>query len=148
MKVKSLSPVQLSATPWTAAYQAPPSMGVSRQECWSGVPLPSPCQSSKTLLNLVLKGKAETRAYLTSFLIPSLWSSLGALFMFSLRLATEIACITLWIIIICSLASLPNTLPLGSLRVKILNNIVPPRPGELHTIDNSVYRLVFCLFFF
>ena len=42
MKVKSLSHVQLSATPWTAAYQAPPSMGFSRQEYWSGVPLPSP----------------------------------------------------------------------------------------------------------
>ena len=34
--------VRLFATPWTAAYQAPPSMGVSRQEYWSGVPLPSP----------------------------------------------------------------------------------------------------------
>ena len=42
VKVKSLSRVQLLATPWTAAYQAPPSMGFSRQECWSGVPLPSP----------------------------------------------------------------------------------------------------------
>ena len=42
MKVKSLSRVQLLATPWSAAYQAPPSMGFSRQECWSGVPLPSP----------------------------------------------------------------------------------------------------------
>ena len=42
MKVKSLSGVQLFATPWTAAYQAPPSMGFSRQEYWSGVPLPSP----------------------------------------------------------------------------------------------------------
>ena len=41
MKVKLLSCVQLIATPWTAAYQAPPSMGVSRQEYWSGVPLPS-----------------------------------------------------------------------------------------------------------
>ena len=41
-KVKSLSRVQLLATPWTAAYQAPPSMGFSRQEYWSGVPLPSP----------------------------------------------------------------------------------------------------------
>ena len=41
VKVKSLSRVQLLATPWTAAYQAPPSMGFSRQECWSGVPLPS-----------------------------------------------------------------------------------------------------------
>ena len=43
VKVKSFSRVQLSETPWTAAYQAPPSMGFSRQEYWSGVPLLSPC---------------------------------------------------------------------------------------------------------
>ena len=42
MKVKSLSRVQLFMTPWTAAYQAPPPMGFSRQEYWSGLPLPSP----------------------------------------------------------------------------------------------------------
>ena len=42
VKMKSLSSVRLLATPWTAAYQAPPSMGFSRQEYWSGVPLPSP----------------------------------------------------------------------------------------------------------
>ena len=42
LKVKSLSRVWLLATPWTAAYQAPPSMGFSRQEYWSGVPSPSP----------------------------------------------------------------------------------------------------------
>ena len=42
VKVKSLSRVRLLATPWTAAYQAPPSMGFSRQEYWNGVPLPSP----------------------------------------------------------------------------------------------------------
>ena len=42
MKVKSLSRVRLVWTPWTAAYQAPPSMGFSRQEYWSGLPLPSP----------------------------------------------------------------------------------------------------------
>ena len=42
VKVKSLSRVRLLATPWTAAYQAPPSMGFSRQKYWSGVPLPSP----------------------------------------------------------------------------------------------------------
>jgi len=41
MKVKSLSRVQPSATPWTAAFQAPPSMGFSKQEYWSGLPLPS-----------------------------------------------------------------------------------------------------------
>ena len=42
VKVKSLSRVWLLATPWTAAYQAPPSMGLSGQQYWSGVPLPSP----------------------------------------------------------------------------------------------------------
>ena len=42
VKVKSLSHARLLATPWTAAYQAPPSMGLSRQEYWSGVPSPFP----------------------------------------------------------------------------------------------------------
>ena len=41
VKVKSFSPVRLFATPWTIAYQAPPSMGFSRQEYWSGLPFPS-----------------------------------------------------------------------------------------------------------
>ena len=40
--MKSLSRVRLFATPWTAAYQAPPSTGFFLQECWSGLPFPSP----------------------------------------------------------------------------------------------------------
>ena len=40
--VKLLSHVRLFAIPWTVAYQAPPSMGFSRQEYWSGLPFPSP----------------------------------------------------------------------------------------------------------
>ena len=47
VKVKSLSHVWLVATPWTEAYQAPPSMGFSRQEDWSGVPFPSPVHESE-----------------------------------------------------------------------------------------------------
>ena len=48
MKVKFLSRVRLLLTPWTAAYQAPPSMRFSRQEYWSGLPLPSlPSVSSR-----------------------------------------------------------------------------------------------------
>ena len=43
-KMKSLSCVRLLATPWTAAHQSPPSMGFSRQEYWSGVPLPTVCK--------------------------------------------------------------------------------------------------------
>ena len=57
VKVKSLSRVQLLATPQTAAYQAPPSMGLSRQECWSGVPLPSPAEdTSASYLQCCLSG--------------------------------------------------------------------------------------------
>ena len=46
VKVKLLSRVRLLATPWTAAYQTPPSMGFSRQDYWSGVPSPSPTQGA------------------------------------------------------------------------------------------------------
>ena len=42
VKVKLLSSVRLFVTPWTVAYQAPLSMGFSRQEYWSGLPFPSP----------------------------------------------------------------------------------------------------------
>ena len=51
VNVKSLSCVRLLATSWTAAYQAPPSMGFSRQEYWSGVPLPSPVYTLSLLIN-------------------------------------------------------------------------------------------------
>jgi len=55
MKVKSEREVAQScltlATPWTAAHQAPPSMGFSRQKYWNGVPLPSPVDTV-TMLNL------------------------------------------------------------------------------------------------
>ena len=51
VKVKSFSHVQLLETPWTAAYQAPPFMGFSRQEYWSGVTLPSPAARTKRKKN-------------------------------------------------------------------------------------------------
>ena len=50
MKVKSLSCARLLATPWIAAYQAPPSMGLSKQEYWSGVPSPSPMINLDSIL--------------------------------------------------------------------------------------------------
>ena len=50
VKVKSLSRVRPSVSPWTAAYQAPPSMGFSRQEYWSGVPSPSPINDHRATL--------------------------------------------------------------------------------------------------
>ena len=55
VKVKLLSRVRLLATPWTAAYQAPSSMGFSRQEYWSGVPLPSPVSGRERSKSTTLK---------------------------------------------------------------------------------------------
>ena len=60
VKVKSLSRVQLLATSWTAAYQAPPSMGFSRQEYWSGVPL----GTKKEELKIVIWKKKRNRVLL------------------------------------------------------------------------------------
>ena len=67
MKVKSESEITQScltlATPWTAAYQAPPSMGFSRQKYWSGVPLPSPGDlpdSETDIMPSVLAGRFFT----------------------------------------------------------------------------------------
>ena len=60
-EVKSLSRVQLLTTPWTAAYQAPLSMGFSRREYWSGLPLPSPL----LLLLLLLRRFSRIRLCVT-----------------------------------------------------------------------------------
>ena len=70
VKVKSLSRVGLVVTPWTAAYQAPLSMGFSRQEYWSGVPLPSPwVYATQAISFLAFK-----------WILLKLWTSAFALF--------------------------------------------------------------------
>ena len=69
MKVKSLSHARLLATPLTAAYQASPSMGFSRQEYWNGLPLPSPTAYLKLLI------------FLPAILIPACVSSSPAFLM-------------------------------------------------------------------
>ena len=70
VKVKSLSRVWLLETPWTAAYQAPPSLGFSRQESWSGVPLPSPAVSMRPWQNAT-----STCSQLQWKLVQSIWKS-------------------------------------------------------------------------
>ena len=61
--MKSLSRVRLLATPWTAAYQAPPSMGFSRLEYWSGVALPSPSST------LGVRKRSDSSAVSHGFLV-------------------------------------------------------------------------------
>ena len=81
VKVKSLSRVQLIATPWTAAYQAPPSMGFSRQEYWSGVPSPSPLPSWQASLSFTV---SQSLLKLTSIkLITWVFHVTGRLFIVS-----------------------------------------------------------------
>ena len=66
VKVKSLSCVRLLVTPWTVAHQGPPSMGFSRQEYWSGVPLPSPIRFPRTrAITLSSLRVSEQRKWLT-----------------------------------------------------------------------------------
>ena len=62
VKGKSLSHVQLFPTPWTAAHQAPPTMGFSRQEYWSRVPLPSPNARRQNFFNLRKWQEQQNRA--------------------------------------------------------------------------------------
>ena len=65
VKVKLLSHVWLFLTPWTAAYQAPPSVGFSRQEYWSGVPLPSLCMCVCVCINEPITYKLDVYIYNT-----------------------------------------------------------------------------------
>ena len=79
VKVKSLSLVRLLATPRTVAHQAPPSMGFSRQECWSGVPSPSPegCSWKSQFDQMVVTSfhsDFEKRKWLKASFCFSLWS--------------------------------------------------------------------------
>ena len=63
------SRVRLLATPWTAVYQAPPSMGFSRQEYWSGLPLPSPCSLQLFVQNNPPTGSIPRFHYFISVII-------------------------------------------------------------------------------
>ena len=72
VKVKSLSRAWLLATPWTAPYQAPPSMGFSRQVYWSGVPLPSPPHVYTTpLFNSRVLNQGITKRAVTKWAVIS-----------------------------------------------------------------------------
>ena len=76
VKVKSLSPAWLLATPWTAAYQALPSMGFSRQGYWSGVPLPW-CPFPIKSLVLSVCVSPQTIHFLALYYSPLLGSGRG-----------------------------------------------------------------------
>ena len=69
--VQSLSRVRLLATPWTAAYQAPPSMGFSKQEYWSEVPLPSPSERAKNC-QMTFKNKIRRAIFFNEITIMSI----------------------------------------------------------------------------
>ena len=69
VKVKSLSHVRLFVTPWTAAYQAPPSIGFSRQEYWSGLPLPSLLQMLNRVQLFATRSKPGEQARILEWIV-------------------------------------------------------------------------------
>ena len=74
VKVKMLSRVQLLATPWSSAYQAPLSMGFSRQEYWSGLPLLSPSVNMALVYNVITPSLFGTQATRSSTRkLPGRW---------------------------------------------------------------------------
>ena len=104
VKVKLLSCVGLLATPWTAAWQAPPSMGFSKQEYWSGVPLSSPL-SAYTLME---SSCSWTHTQVNDFLFAIQWS-------------------------LCILTGLvPGPLPLGSKNPQMLKSLPYIKGPNLH----------------
>ena len=79
VKVKSLSRVCLLAIPWTAAHQSPTSMGFSRQEYWSGVPLPSPTNSQRWLKLISIESVMASNCLILCcplLLLPSVFPSI------------------------------------------------------------------------
>ena len=96
VKVKSLSRVWLLVTPWTAAYQAPPSMGFSRQEYWSGLPLPSPWKTLDTVFSVLPSLHHHSEGYSFTDVLSIVLSWLLVLFLFlKLWLSAEI-CLLIW----------------------------------------------------
>ena len=79
MTVKSLSRVRLLATPWTAAHQAPPPMGFSRQEYWSGVPLPSPSSILDVFKQLTTANHSSSASGKETLIVDRLSISMEAL---------------------------------------------------------------------
>ena len=104
VKMKWLSRVRLLVTPWTAAYQAPPSTGFSRQEYWSGLPLPSPINVNTWIFILWLRLCQPWKLFFSWLLchfdiFPSLWIVLNTFFLSGTKASS-------WIIFYISLLSL------------------------------------------
>ena len=91
MKVKSLSCVWLLVTPWIAAYQAPPPMGFSRQEYWSGVPLPSPFHV------LAIVNNATVNIYSSVFSFREIPEFLGHVVVLLLIFEEPLYCFPCWL---------------------------------------------------
>ena len=115
VKVKSLGGVRFFATPWTVAYQAPPSMGFSRQECWSGLPFPSPGD----LPDLGIKPRSPTLQ--ADALLSEPPGKCGSIQLSSLSLVRLFA--TPWTAVLQASLSITNSQ--SSLRLMSIKSMIP-----------------------
>ena len=103
VKVKLLSRVLLLATPWAAAHQAPLSVGLSRQEYWSGVPLPSPSPTLRFFLILSLGLLLCCFSFDRTYLFYSFFQSVSlhlVLDMLFCWLCLTVVCFLVWFLIL------------------------------------------------
>ena len=154
VKVKSLSHVRLAATRWTAAYQAPPSMGFCRQEYWSGVPLPSPMWVYSRSLIKMCWFRGQTNELMVVFLVNIYMPC----FKIQIFLPLRIPCVTsalsvcvcvgvcvcvcvcvcvwscfscIWLFVTLWTVSPPGSSAHGILQARILEWVPCPPPGDL-----------------
>ena len=143
VKVKSLSRVQLLATPWTAACQAPPPMGFSRQEYWNGVPLPSTL-TLYSLVKIILLSVSMNLTFLNTFInktIFVLWSVLSFKRIRLSRFLYIIACVRSIHFILRQ-----NTIVLNMYIIFLIHLSISGHLGWFHflvTISNAGKRLSF-----
>ena len=111
------------ATPWTAAYQAPPSMGFSRQKYWSGVPLPSPLKYSRRIYTSYVK------YYFTTKMTEPVVTDSNVCVCVCVCARTPLR--RVWLFVTPWIAARHAPLSMGCSRQEYWNGLPFPPPGDL-----------------
>ena len=132
VKVKSLSRIRLLATPWTAAHQAPPSMRFSRQEYWSGVPLPSPhthcCSVTSVVSDSVRPHRQQPTRLPRPWDCPGKNTRVGCHFLLQCRKVKVKSLSRVWLLVTPWTAACQAPLSMGFSRQEYWSGVPLPSP--------------------